>query len=141
MRLLSILLVTIFIGTACSSQKKADMTTTQIEYTAVSRGVFIKIVAQNKSVLVSNDRNAPAITHKIDDAKWNQIVSAFSAINLESIPSLKAPSEKRFYDGAAIGNLTIIQNQKTYQTKGFDHGFPPKKIEKLVKLLLDFAKD
>jgi hypothetical protein len=141
MRLLSILLVTIFIGTACSSQKKADMTSTQIEYTAVSRGIFKKIVVHNKTVSVSTDRNAPAVTSKIDDAKWNQIVLAFSTINLESIPSLKAPTEKRFYDGAAIGNLTIIQNQKTYETQGFDHGFPPKKIEKLVQLLLDFAKD
>lgn len=141
MRLLSILFVTIFIGTACSSQKKADMTSTQIEYTAVSRGVYKKIIVHNKTVSVTNDRNALAITSKIDDAKWNQIVSAFSALNLETIPSLKAPTEKRFYDGAAIGNLTIIQNQKTYQTNGFDHGFPPKKIEKLVQLLLDFAKD
>lgn len=141
MRLLSLLLLTIFIGTSCSSQKNAAMTSTQIEYSAVSRGIFKKIIVQNKTVTVINGRNAQPVEKKIDDAKWKQILTEFSKVNLENIPNLKAPTEKRFYDGAAIGNLKITQNQKTYETKGFDNGFPPKEIEKLVNLLVDFAKE
>ncbi|PIF69630.1 hypothetical protein [Flavobacterium sp. 2] len=141
MRILSLLLLTIFIGTSCSSQKNADMTKTQLEYTAVSRGIYKKIIVQNKTATVTNGRNAEAVEIKIDDAKWKQIAAEFSKINLENIPNLKAPTEKRFYDGAAIGNLKITQNQKTYETKGFDNGFPPKEIEKLVNLLVDFAKE
>lgn len=141
MRILSLLLLTIFIGTSCSSQKLADMTTTQMEYSAVSRGVYKKIVVHNKMVSVTNGRDAQPIEKKIDDAKWKQLVTEFSKIKLENIPTLKAPTEKRFYDGAAIGNLTITQDQKTYQTTGFDNGFPPAEIEKLVNLLTDFAKE
>ncbi len=141
MRILSLLFLTIFFGTGCSSQKLADMTKTQIEYSAVSRGVYKKILVQNKMVSVTNGRDTQAVEKKIDDAKWKQIVTEFSKINLESLPTLKAPTEKRFYDGAAIGDLTIIQNQKKYQTNGFDNGFPPKEIEKLVNLLTDFAKE
>ncbi|WP_426483311.1 hypothetical protein [Flavobacterium sp. 2] len=141
MRIISLLLLTIFIGTSCSSQKKADMTATQIEYSAVSRGLFKKIIVQNKTATVTNGRNAEPVEKKIDDAKWKQIVTEFSKVNLDNIPNLKAPTEKRFYDGAAIGNLKITQNQKTYETKGFDNGFPPKEIEKLVNLLIDFAKE
>ena len=141
MRIVSLLLLTIFFGTGCSSQKLADMTTTQMEYSALSRGVYKKIVVHNKTVSVTNGRDAQPVEKKITDAKWKQIVTEFSKIKLESIPTLKAPTEKRFYDGAAIGNLTIIQNQKTYQTQGFDNGFPPKEIEKLVNLLTDFAKE
>lgn len=141
MRILSLLLLTLFIGTSCSSQKNADMTKTQLEYTAVSRGIYKKIIVQNKTATVTNGRNAEAVEIKIDDAKWKQIAAEFSKINLENIPNLKAPTEKRFYDGAAIGNLKITQNQKTYETKGFDNGFPPKEIEKLVNLLVDFAKE
>ena len=141
MRIVSLLLLTIFFGTGCSSQKLADMTTTQMEYSALSRGVYKKIVVQNKTVSVTNGRDGQPVEKKISDAKWKQIVTEFSKIKLESIPTLKAPTEKRFYDGAAIGNLTIIQNQKTYQTQGFDNGFPPKEIEKLVNLLTDFAKE
>lgn len=141
MRILSLLLLTIFIGTSCSSQKNADMTKTQLEYTAFSRGIYKKIIVQNKTATVTNGRNAEAVEIKIDEAEWKQIAAEFSKINLENIPNLKAPTEKRFYDGAAIGNLKVTQNQKTYETKGFDNGFPPKEIEKLVNLLVDFAKE
>lgn len=141
MRILSLLLLVMVIGTGCSSQKKTDMTSTVIEYSAMSRGYFKKIVVQNQSVSVTNGRDAQAVENKIDDAKWKQIVAEFEKINLESISTLKAPTEKRFYDGAAIGNLKITQNQKTYETQGFDNGFPPKEIEKLVNLLTDFVKE
>jgi hypothetical protein len=141
MRIVSLLLLVIFMATGCSSQKKADMTTTQIEYSAVSRGLYKKIVVQNQIVLITNTRGGETTENKIDAAKWNKIVSEFEKINLDSVPTLKAPTEKRFYDGAAIGNLKVTQNQKTYETKGFDNGFPPKEIEKLVNLLVDFTKD
>lgn len=141
MRILSLLLLTIVFGTSCSSQKKADLTSTQIEYSAMSRGYFKKIVVQNKTVSVTNGRDQQPVESKIDNAKWNKITAEFSKINLNNLSALKAPTEKRFHDGAAIGNLKITQNQKTYETAGFDNGFPPKEIEKLVNLLVDFAKE
>ncbi|MFH6998045.1 hypothetical protein ACHRVZ_08940 [Flavobacterium sp. FlaQc-57] len=141
MRILSLLLLTIFIGVSCSSQKKTDMKSTQIEYSAVSRGLYKKIVVQNQMVSVTNGRNNEAVESKINDAKWKQIVAEFSKVNLETYSTLKGPTEKRFYDGAAIANLKIIQNQKIYETQGFDNGYPPKEIEKLVNLLLDFTKE
>lgn len=104
MRTLSLLLLTIFIGTSCSSQKANDMTSTQMEYSAVSRGLYKKIIVQNKTVSVINGKNTEPVKSKISDAQWKQIVAEFSKINLQNIPTLKAPTEKRFYDGAAIGN-------------------------------------
>jgi len=141
MRILSLLLLTIFIGTSCSSQKTSDMTSTQMEYSAVSRGLYKLVIVQNKTVSVTNGKNTQPIVTNLSDAKWKEIVAEFSKINLESIPTLKGPTEKRFYDGAAIGNLKIVQNQKIYETPGFDNGYPPKEIEKLVNLLVDFTKE
>ncbi|RZJ54621.1 MAG: hypothetical protein EOO44_04325 [Flavobacterium sp.] len=141
MRIVSLLLLTVFIATGCCSQKKTDMKSTQIEYSALSRGYYKKIVVENESVSVTNARDEQAVQSKIDAAKWNAIVAEFEKVNLESLPNLKAPTEKRFYDGAAIGNLKITTNGKTYETKGFDNGFPPKEIEKLVNLLVDFSKE
>jgi hypothetical protein len=141
MKIISLLLLVICIGIGCSSQKKADMTSTEIEYSAVSRGLYKTVVVKNQTVSITSTRGGEAVESKIDTEKWNKIVSEFEKINLDSIPNLKAPTEKRFYDGAAIGNLKITQNQKTYETKGFDNGFPPKKIEKLVNLLTDFTKE
>ena len=141
MKIVSLLLLVICIGTGCSSQKKADMTATQIEYSALSRGFYKKIVVQNQTVFVTNGRDQQPVETKIDTAKWNEIVAEFTKVNVDSLQNLKAPTEKRFYDGAAIGNLKITQDQKTYETKGFDNGFPPKEIEKLVNLLTDFTKE
>ncbi|WP_338841603.1 hypothetical protein [Flavobacterium ginsenosidimutans] len=117
------------------------MKSTQIEYSAMSRGYYKSIVVQNKSVSVVKERNAEAVKSNIDDAKWNKIVDAYSKVNLESLNTLKAPTDKRTYDGAAIGNLKITKDGKTYETAGFDNGFPPKEIEKLVNLLVDFSKE
>jgi hypothetical protein len=141
MRTLSLLLLIIFIGTSCSSQKTNDMTSTKMEYSAVSRGLYKKIIVQNKTVSIINGKNTQPVESKIDDAKWKQIVAEYSKINLEGIRTLKAPTENRFHDGAAIGNLKIIHNQQTYETLGFDNGFPPKEIEKLVNLLVGFTKE
>ncbi|MCM0665278.1 hypothetical protein [Flavobacterium tyrosinilyticum] len=141
MRILSLLLLTLFIATGCCSQKKTDMKSTQIEYSAHSRGYFKVITVQDKTVSVIKERNAEAVRSNIDDAKWNKIADAFSKVNLEGLSTLKAPTDKRTYDGAAIGNLKIVKDGKTYETPGFDNGFPPKEIEKLVNLLVDFSKE
>jgi len=141
MRILSLLLLTLFIATGCCSQKKTDMKSTQIEYSAHSRGYFKVITVQDKTVSVIKERNTEAVSSNIDDAKWNKIVDAFSKVNLEGLSTLKAPTDKRTYDGAAIGNLKIVKDGKTYETPGFDNGFPPKEIEKLVNLLVDFSKE
>lgn len=141
MRIISLLLLTVFIATGCCSQKKTDMKSTKIEYSALSRGFYKKILVENESVSVTNARDGQPVESKIDAAKWNAIVAEFDKVNLENLPNLKAPTEKRFYDGAAIGNLKITTNGKTYETKGFDNGFPPKEIEKLVNLLVDFSKE
>jgi hypothetical protein len=37
-------------------------------------------------------------------------------VELDSLSKLKAPTEKRFYDGAAIANLKITFKDKTYET-------------------------
>nr|WP_294782003.1 hypothetical protein [uncultured Flavobacterium sp.] len=141
MRILSLLLLTLFIASGCCSQKKTDMTSTQIEYSAQSRGYYKSIVVENKSVSVTKERNEQAVKSTIDEAKWAKIADAVSKVNLEGLSALKAPTDKRTYDGAAIGNLKIVKDGKTYETPGFDNGFPPKEIEKLVNLLVDFSKE
>jgi hypothetical protein len=92
-------------------------------------------------VSITKGRGEEAVTNKISGAQWARIISEFKKINLETIPKLKAPTEKRFHDGAAIANLRITQNGKTYETNGFDNGFPPTEIEKLVTLLVAFTQE
>ena len=53
-------------------------------------------------------------------------------VKLDSLATFKDPTQKRFYDGAAIANLKVTYKEKEYQSLDFDHGAPPVEIEKIV---------
>ena len=143
MKLLSLFFLTIFLGKGCDAQKQQDLQTTVIEYVANTRGFYKKITVQNQMVLVSKDRkgNDKPVQIKISDSDWKKLIADFQEINLDEVPNLKAPSDKRFYDGAAIANLKIIHKDKTYESTNFDHGNPPAEIKKLVVLINELDKE
>ena len=134
MKILTFLFLTLFMGKSCDSAKAQDMEAVVIEYTANTRGFYQKISIKNQMLSVSKNRNTEdnAVVTKIDEANWNELVTYFKEVKLETLKDLKAPTEKRFYDGAAIANLKIRQKDKDYESTSFDHGFPPKEIKKLV---------
>lgn len=135
--------MTLFLGKSCDNEQKADIESAVVEYTANTRGFYQKIVIQNQTVSVYKDRKETAlpVTEKISAADWKELVAMFQEIDLEGLQTLKAPSEKRYYDGAAIGNLKIDYKEKTYQTDGFDHGTPPLEIARFVTKITSLAKD
>ena len=141
MKLLLVIL-TIFLGKGCDEDTKQNIEAAVIEYTANTRGFYRKVFIENKTVTVSKDRegkdNPPAL--KISDADWKELIAGFQEVDLEGLPNLKAPTEKRFYDGAAIAELKITYKGKTYQSASFDHGNPPKEIKILVTKINSFVK-
>ena len=142
MKILILFFLTIFLGNGCDSAKAQDIKTAVIEYTANTRGFYQKITVKNQMVTVSKDRdeNDKSVPTKISDADWKELVQSFKTMELDSLSRLKAPTEKRFYDGAAIANLKITYKDKIYETTSFDHGFPPKEINKFVNKINSFAK-
>ena len=142
MKLFTVLLLGVLLGKSCSSQTKNDLKTAILEYTANTRGFYQKISVKDQMVSVSKDRSGKdeRVATKISDADWTELVGCFETINLDGLSSLKAPTEKRFYDGAAIANLKVIYKDKTYETAAFDHGYPPAEIKKIVDKINSFAK-
>lgn len=141
MKILSLLFLTIFLGKGCDSEQKQDIATAVVEYEANTRGFYQKVTIQKQTITVLRDRKgANPITEKISDADWKSLIAEFQEINLEELPNLKAPTEKRFYDGAAIGTLKVTYKDKTYETNGFDHGVPPAEIERFVSKILSLVK-
>ena len=142
MKLFTVLLLSILLGKSCSSQTKNDLKNAILEYTANTRGFYQKISVKDQMVTVSKDRSGKdePVATKISDADWKELVGYFETINLDGLSSLKAPTEKRFYDGAAIANLKVIYKDKTYETAAFDHGYPPAEIKKIVDKINSFAK-
>jgi hypothetical protein len=143
MKLFTMILLSVFLSKSCSSQPKNDLKTAILEYTANTRGFYQKITIQDQMVSVSKDRsgNDKTVATKISDKDWRELVGYFETIELDSLPTLKAPTEKRFHDGAAIANLDVSYKDKKYKTTSFDHGYPPEAIKKLVTKINSFAKE
>ncbi len=143
MKLFTVVLLSIFLSKSCSCQTKNDLKTAVLEYTANTRGFYQKITIQDQMVSVSKDRsgNDKPVATKISEKDWKELVGYFETIELDSLPTLKAPTEKRFYDGAAIANLKVTYKDKIYETADFDHGYPPAVLKKLVAKINSFAKE
>lgn len=142
MRLFAMILCSVFLSKSCTGQTKNDLKTAVLEYTANTRGFYQKITVKNHAVTISKDRsgNDEPVATKISEKDWKELVGYFETIELDSLATLKAPTEKRFHDGAAIANLKVIYKDKTYETEAFDHGVPPAAIKKIVVKINSFAK-
>lgn len=142
MRILSFLSVLLFVLGSCNSPKNAigtsiEMKDIEIQYEANTRGFYQKLVIKKATISSTNDREGKEnpIVQKISDADWKALKDEIIKLDLENLSNLKAPTEKRFYDGAAIANLKIIYNGKIYQSSDFDHGFPPMQIKRVVEMI------
>ena len=143
MKVFTLLVLTIFMAKGCSQETKNDIANAKIVYTANTRGFYQKITIQNQEISVSKERDSAdkGVTSKISDADWKELVGYFEKIELDSLSTYKDPTQKRVYDGAAIAELIINYKEKEYQTKNFDHGYPPVEIEKFVNKLVSLVKE
>ena len=143
MKVFTLLVLTIFMAKGCSQEAKNDIANAKIVYTANTRGFYQKITIQNQEISISKERDSSdkGATSKISDADWKELVGYFEKIELDSLSTYKDPTQKRVYDGAAIAELIINYKEKEYQTKNFDHGYPPVEIEKFVNKLVSLVKE
>ena len=113
-----------------------------IKYEANSRGLAFAVKVENQILYVSRVRDFKDYEEKIkiSDADWKEIVTLTKAVDLSKVKDLKWPTEKRYYDGAAHANIIFISGGVEYPANGFDHGFPPVEIEKLVNKILKLTE-
>ncbi len=113
-----------------------------IKYEANSRGLAFAVKVENQILYVSRVRDFKDYEEKIkiSDSDWKEIVTLTKAVDLSKVKDLKWPTEKRYYDGAAHANITFISGGVEYPANGFDHGFPPVEIEKLVNKILKLTE-
>lgn len=142
MKAITMILLTVFLTKGCSNQAQNDIANATLQYSTSTRGFFLKIVVINQKATISRDRNGEKSPEEItiSDKDWKEIIGYFEKIDLEKVPTLKDPTQKRFYDGAAIANLKIRYQDKNYETTDFDNGFPPAEIEKLVNKIVSLGK-
>ena len=132
-----VLLFTLLFFAACAGQKRTEDNSVKLEYKAYSRGFYQMIRVENQSVFVTKSREGKPEVIKLST---NDLQMMVQELDLVSFPNWKAPTDKRFFDGAAFANLKITKQGKTVESPGFDHGHPPVTIEKIVNKMLSFVK-
>jgi hypothetical protein len=142
MRIVSLLSVLLFVLGSCNSLKNGvgtsvEMKDIEIQYEANTRGFYNKLILKNATISSTNDRDGKEnpIVQKVSEVDWNALIQELNKVDLENLSNLKAPTEKRFYDGATIANLKITYKGKIYQSSDFDHGFPPMQIKRVVEIV------
>ncbi len=144
MKTIGIILLTIFLGKSCSNEAQNDIKNAVLQYSVHTRGFHLKIIVNNQTATISKGRTPDSMTQtqmKISDSDWKELIALFEKTNLEAFPTLKDPTQKRFYDGAAIADLKIRYQDKNYETKTFDHRNPPVEIENLVNKIVALADE
>ncbi|MCL6293742.1 META domain-containing protein [Jejuia spongiicola] len=124
-----------------SAEKEVENISVNFEYSALSRGTYKLININQKSVSLTNKQKGKPNTKVCREADWSNLMKTLKTVDVENIANLKAPSEDRFFDGAAIGNLKITYNGIVYESQSFDHGNPPKEIAILVKEILSISEN
>lgn len=124
-----------------AKHKKPQGNIVDIEYQALSRGSFFQIKINKDRIEKTIDRNLEnSVSEKYSKKDWATITSLLKTIDIDKICDLKAPTEKRLFDGAPHAQLKIVSSTKTFVSNGFDHGYPPQEIQELVNTMLSLAE-
>ena len=115
--------------------------TMYILYTKQSRGLFEEVLISKNSIkLIDGQNSSSPKTGKISEKDWTLLQKMVGDLNLEQFSELKAPTDKRLYDGAPMATLKLMRNGKELVTPTFDHGHPPQAIEALVNKVLSLKE-
>ncbi|MGB0981603.1 MAG: hypothetical protein ACPGUH_05830, partial [Winogradskyella sp.] len=133
------IIITLFIAKGCTEFK--DLEHLNVKYVAETRGYYFAVKIENKKFFVIKTRNGKANEILLTKQQWSALAKSFNAIDLVNFKNLIGPTHERDYDKRPFGNLFITKEDKTIETKGFDHTIPPKEIKPFVDLMLSYAKN
>lgn len=140
MKTITLIFLSLFLTKNCSQKEKEEMKKATIEYQAITRGNYLNIQIQNETLSIVRKRDEKAKDYKLAKEDWKELADLFMKVDLDKLEEYKAPTEKRFYDGAAMANVRIVYEGKVYQSQTFDHDAPPVEIEAFVNKIVSFVK-
>ncbi len=139
MKIVTMFVLMLFLAKGCDPELSKEMKNSTIEYQAVSRGFYLNINIQDEKLTMTRERDGETKEYKLTSNDWKELANLYKKVDIEKIATYKDPTQKRFYDGAAIANLRIVYEGKAYETVGFDHGNPPVEIEEFVNKIVSFS--
>jgi len=124
------------------SNKNIALAKPVVIYQTISRGAFNYIKISDTKVSLSYDRNLKTFSdYNCSSSDRDELTQILNKVDLKTISQLKAPTDKRLFDGAPIATLTVISNKEEFTSQSFDHGHPPKEIEAIVNKVLSIKEN
>ncbi|AUC16363.1 hypothetical protein BTO06_14925 [Tenacibaculum sp. SZ-18] len=111
----------------------------EIVFNAQTRGKLENITISDKAIFYKTYETSK--TFGIDSDQKKQLTDLIKKIDLQNISNIKAPSNKRAFDGALQATLSIKTESNNYVSSQFDDDNPPKKLKVLIELMKTLCKE
>lgn len=138
-------IITLFLTTlmfsSCAPKMSQEMKESTLTYQALSRGFYLNVQIQGNKMTIIRERETLGKDYVLSNVDFKAVSELYQKVKLKELIDYKAPTEKRFYDGAAIASLSINYQGKIYNTQGFDHGNPPVEIAEFVNKIVSFTEN
>ena len=139
MKKLFTFVLSVFLLSSCGPKMTQEVKESTITYQALSRGFYLNVEIKGNKMTIIRERGSLGKDYVLSNADFKEIARLYQKVTLKELNYYKAPTEKRFYDGAAIGNLTVNYQGKIYNSQGFDHGNPPVEIAEFINKIVSFT--
>ena len=126
--------------TQVTSKKSMENNPYIIEYSAITRGSFLKVSLKENTVNYQKTREGLPSNKELSLEALSSILEKANNLELEELKDLEITSKKHQFDGAPLATLKITKNGESFQTPAFDHGNPPEEIADLVNEMLSFVE-
>ncbi|WP_298494415.1 hypothetical protein [uncultured Algibacter sp.] len=139
MKTIFLLFSILLINQDCST--KLNQIETSIIYTESSRAYYFQVIVENDIISIIKQRGANPVVKSCPEALKNALLLELNKLDIKQLQNFEPPSVNHQFDGAHIANLQVIKNNKTYQSKNFDHNNPPTEIVTIVKEILSIVEN
>ena len=141
MKKLFTFILSLVLLSSCGPKMTQEVKESTITYQALSRGFHLNVEIKGNKMTIIRERQSLGKDYVLSNADFKEVSRLYQKVTLMELNDYKAPSEKRFYDGAAIGSLTVNYQGKIYNSQGFDHGNPPVEIAEFINKIDSFTEN
>ena len=117
----------------CSQEQQIN-SLGKVHYTASTRGYFIDLIAEEKGILIKQERGSDGEFKSFSKDEWSTILGY---VNKDMASEKNSSSGDAAFDAAIPAKLVLSFGQKAYVHE-FDHGNPPEELKPMVDYLLSF---
>ncbi|MGK0251871.1 MAG: hypothetical protein ACI81G_001309 [Gammaproteobacteria bacterium] len=111
-----------------------DMEVVKIELNQVKRGYYKNVIIDHDSIFIQVKDQLKEIDSElakpITQSAWKSLMKEANLLNLDSIASLKSPTNHRAYDGATHSSISLFTNSNSFSHQ-FDDDTPNPYIDAL----------